>query len=193
MGRYWYDQGRLLNKKNTFTDFIACAEYLIRDKYTSPEHLVISGGSAGGLLMGAVTNMRPDLFKIVCADMPFVDVLNTMLDPTLPLTVIEYDQWGDPHKQEYYFYIKSYSPYDNVAAKNYPILLITVGLNDTRVAYWEGTKWAAKLRALKTDNNPLLLKINTGAGHLGASGRYDFLKDIAFEYAFILSQLGIKE
>ncbi|RMF55053.1 MAG: S9 family peptidase, partial [Calditrichaeota bacterium] len=179
--------------KNTFTDFIACAEYLIKEKYTSPERLVIAGGSAGGLLMGAVVNMRPDLFKVVIAKVPFVDVLNTMLDPTIPLTVIEYDEWGNPNQEEYYFYIKSYSPYDNVERKAYPNMLITAGLNDPRVQYWEPAKWTAKLRALKTDDNLLLLKTNMGAGHGGASGRYDYLKDIAFEYAFILKCLGMVE
>lgn len=192
MGRYWYEQGKLLNKKNTFTDFIACAEYLINEKYTSNDKLVITGGSAGGLLIGAVTNMRPDLFKIVVADVPFVDLINTMLDPTLPLTVLEYEEWGNPNEKVYYDYMESYSPYDNVAAKEYPSILITAGLNDSRVQYWEATKWTAKLRALKTDNNLLLLKINMGSGHLGASGRYDFLKDIAFEFAFILDLFGIK-
>jgi oligopeptidase B len=154
---------------------------------------VISGGSAGGLLIGAVTNMRPDLFKTVIADVPFVDVLNTMLDPSIPLTVIEYEEWGNPNKKEYYDYIRSYSPYDNVEAKEYPNVLITAGLNDTRVSYWEPAKWTAKLRALRTDKNILLLKTNMGAGHMGASGRYDYLKDIAFEYAFILDLFGIEE
>jgi len=192
MGRYWYEQGKLLHKKNTFSDFIACAEYLINEKYTSSDKLVITGGSAGGLLIGAVTNMRPDLFKIVVADVPFVDLINTMLDPTLPLTVLEYEEWGNPNNKEYYDYMKSYSPYDNVAVKEYPNILITAGLNDSRVQYWEAAKWTAKLRALKTDNNLLLLKMNMGSGHLGASGRYDFLKDIAFEFAFILGLFGIK-
>ena len=193
MGRYWYEQGKMLNKKNTFTDFIACAEHLIEQKYTSTEKLVISGGSAGGLLVGAVVNMRPDLFHIVVADVPFVDLINTMLDASLPLTVLEYEEWGNPHDEEYYRYMKSYSPYDNVIAQEYPHMLITAGLNDTRVMYWEGAKWTAKLRALKTDDNTLLLRTNMGTGHLGASGRYDFLKDIAFEYTFILDVLGIKD
>ncbi len=193
MGRWWYEQGKLLHKKNTFIDFIACAEHLIAEKYTSPEYLVISGGSAGGLLMGAVTNMRPDLFKGVVADVPFVDVLNTMLDPSLPLTVIEYEEWGNPHEEEYYFYIKSYSPYDNVEAKDYPNILVTAGLNDARVSYWEPAKWVAKLRALKTDDNLLLLKTKMSAGHGGASGRYDYLKDVAFEYAFMLDLFGISK
>jgi oligopeptidase B len=192
MGRYWYDQGKLLNKKNTFTDFIACAEDLVAEKYTSKDNLVINGGSAGGLLMGAITNMQPDLFKVVVADVPFVDLINTMLDPSLPLTVIEYEEWGNPHEKEYYEYMRSYSPYDNVQAKAYPNMLITTSLNDPRVSYWEPSKWTAKLRALKTDNNLLLLKINMGAGHGGSSGRYDYLKDIALEYAFIFKVLGIK-
>jgi len=192
MGRYWYEQGKLLNKKNTFTDFIACAEHLIAEKYTSKDDLVINGGSAGGLLMGAVTNMRPDLFKAVIADVPFVDLINTMLDPSLPLTVIEYEEWGNPQEKEYYGYMRSYSPYDNVQTKAYPNVLITTSLNDPRVSYWEPSKWTARLRALKTDKNLLLLKINMGAGHGGSSGRYDYLKDIALEYAFIFKVLGIK-
>lgn len=191
MGRYWYEQGKLLNKKNTFTDFIACAEHLIAEKYTSREKLVISGASAGGLLMGAVTNMRPDLFNTVVAKVPFVDVINTMFDPSIPLTILEYEEWGNPNDKEYYDYIKSFSPYDNVEAKDYPNILITASLYDTRVQYWEPAKWTAKLRALKTDNNILLLKTNMSAGHSGSSGRYDYLKEIAFEYAFILNCLKI--
>ena len=191
MGRMWYENGKLLHKKNTFTDFITCAEYLVNAKYTNPEKLSIAGGSAGGLLMGAVLNMRPDLFKAAAAHVPFVDVINTMLDPTLPLTVIEYEEWGNPHIEKYYRYMKSYSPYDNVQAKAYPNILITAGLNDPRVQYWEPAKWTAKLRALKTDKNLLLLKTNMGAGHGGASGRYSRLKEIAFEYAFILDRLGV--
>ncbi|RMG69243.1 MAG: S9 family peptidase [Calditrichaeota bacterium] len=193
LGREWYEEGKLLKKKNTFFDFIDCAEFLIREGYTRPERLVISGGSAGGLLMGAVTNMRPDLFRLVIAKVPFVDVLTTMLDPDLPLTVTEYEEWGNPNIPEYYWYIKSYSPYDNVTARDYPNMLITAGWNDPRVKYWEPAKWAAKLRALKTDHNRLLLKTNMGAGHGGASGRYDYLKEIAFEYAFILDVLGLTE
>jgi oligopeptidase B len=193
MGRYWYDQGKLLHKKNTFSDFIACAEHLIKEGFTSQEKLVISGGSAGGLLMGAVTNMRPDLFRIVVAKVPFVDLLNTMLDPTIPLTVTEYEEWGNPHKKEYYDYMKTYSPYDNVSAKNYPTLLITAGLNDPRVGYWEPAKWTAKLRAMKTDKNLLLLKVNMGAGHGGPSGRYEQLKETAFEFAFLFDQMGINQ
>ncbi|MEK7433024.1 MAG: prolyl oligopeptidase family serine peptidase, partial [Cyanobacteriota bacterium] len=193
MGREWYDNGKLLKKKNTFEDFINCAEFLIKEKYTSKEKLAISGGSAGGLLMGAVTNMRPDLFKSVVAHVPFVDVINTMMDPSLPLTVIEYDEWGNPNKPEFFDYMKSYSPYDNVTAKEYPNMLVTAGLNDPRVSYWEPAKWVAKLREMKKDDNLLLLKTNMGAGHGGASGRYDYLKEIAFEYSFVLKTLGIEK
>ena len=191
MGRKWYEDGKFLHKKNTFTDFIACAEYLIDQKWTTPDSLVISGGSAGGLLMGAVINQRPDLFKAVVADVPFVDVVTTILDTSLPLTVIEWDEWGNPNDPTYYNYIKSYSPYDNVEAKEYPALLITAGLNDSRVKYWEPAKWTAKLRTMKTDNNILLLKTNMGAGHGGASGRYESIKETAFEYAFVLDRLGL--
>ncbi len=191
MGRYWYDQGKLLNKKNTFTDFIASAEHLIQQGYTSKERLAIRGGSAGGLLMGAVVNMRPDLFKAVVADVPFVDVINTMMDASIPLTTGEWIQWGDPHKAEYYGYMKSYSPYDNVAHKAYPNMLVTAGLNDPRVGYWEPAKWVAKLRANKTDDNVLLLRTNMGAGHGGASGRYDALREQAIRFAFILNALGM--
>lgn len=191
MGRYWYDQGKLLNKKNTFTDFIAVAEHLIQQGYTSKDKLVIRGGSAGGLLMGAVVNMRPDLFKAVVADVPFVDVVNTMMDASIPLTTGEWIQWGDPHKAEYYGYMKSYSPYDNVEHKAYPNMLVTAGLNDPRVGYWEPAKWVAKLRANKTDGNLLLLRTNMGAGHGGASGRYDALREQAIRFAFILNALGM--
>ena len=191
MGRKWYEDGKFLHKKNTFTDFITCGEYLIEENWTASDRLVISGGSAGGLLMGAVVNMRPDLFKAVVADVPFVDVVTTILDESLPLTVIEWDEWGNPNDKTYYDYMKSYSPYDNVEAKNYPDMLILGGLNDTRVKYWEPAKWTAKLRALKTDNNILLLKTNMGAGHGGASGRYESLKETAFEYAFLLNRLGL--
>ncbi|HYE14970.1 MAG TPA: S9 family peptidase [Pyrinomonadaceae bacterium] len=193
LGRAWYDEGKLMKKKNTFTDFIAAAEHLVNEKYTSKDRLVISGGSAGGLLMGAVTNMRPDLFRVVVSYVPFVDVVNTMLDPTLPLTIQEYLEWGNPNEKEAYQYIKSYSPYDNIAAKDYPAMLVRASLNDSQVPYWEATKYVAKLRAMKTDKNVLLLKTNMGAGHGGASGRYDALRDTAFDYAFILTQLGINE
>ena len=186
MGRQWKEDGKYLKKKNTFTDFIACAESLIDRRYTSPQRLVISGRSAGGLLMGAVTNMRPDLFAGVVAGVPFVDVVNTMLDPTIPLTVIEWEEWGNPNDAEYYRYIKSYSPYENVEAKDYPAILATAGLNDPRVQYWEPAKWVAKLRACKTNDRPLLLKTEMGGGHFSKSGRYDYLKETAFEYAFVL-------
>ncbi len=193
MGRPWYENGKLLHKKNTFTDFIACAELLVAEKYTSPAKLVANGGSAGGLLMGTITNLRPELFKVIVADVPFVDLINTMLDKSIPLTAIEWEEWGNPNLEKYYAYMKSYSPYDNVAAKDYPHLLITAGLNDPRVAYWEPAKWTAKLRALKTDDNVLLLKTDMGKGHFSATGRYDYLKEIAFEYAFIFDKLGIKK
>jgi oligopeptidase B len=190
-GRAWYEAGRLMNKRNTFTDFIAAAEMLVQQGYTSPARLAIRGGSAGGLLMGAVTNMRPDLFRVVVADVPFVDVINTMLDDDLPLTVIEYDQWGNPHDKAAFEYIFSYSPYDNIAPRAYPSILATVGLNDSNVPYWEGTKWVAKLRDVTTSGNPVLLKANLDAGHGGASGRYQALEEEAFRYAFMLSQMGI--
>ena len=193
LGRQWYEDGRLLKKKNTFTDFIACAEYLIREQFTNPGKLFAMGRSAGGLLMGAITNMRPDLFKGVVAEVPFVDVITTMLDPSIPLTTGEYDEWGDPNQKEYYDYMLSYSPYDNVEAKNYPNLLITGGLHDSQVQYWEPAKWAAKLRALKTDKNRLLLKTNMDAGHGGASGRFKRLHETAFSYAFLLNLAGIKD
>jgi oligopeptidase B len=193
MGRPWYEDGKLLHKRNTFTDFIACAEHLIDEGYTSPNRLAIMGGSAGGLLMGAVTNMRPDLFKVVVAKVPFVDVVNTMLDDSIPLTVIEFEEWGDPHEKDAYDYMMTYSPYDNVDAKTYPNMLVTAGLNDPRVQYWEPAKWTARLRAEKTDDNVLLLKTNMGAGHGGASGRYDRLRETAFEYAFILDRLGVTQ
>jgi oligopeptidase B len=193
LGRSWYDQGKLLNKKNTFTDFIASAEHLINEKYTSKDKLAIRGGSAGGLLMGAVVTMRPDLPAAVVADVPFVDVINTMMDASIPLTSGEWKQWGDPHDATYYRYMLSYSPYDNVRAIAYPPMLVTTGLNDTRVAYWEPAKWVAKLRATKTDHNPLILRTNMGAGHGGSSGRYDWLKELAFRYAFILNALGMNE
>ncbi|MFX0115925.1 MAG: S9 family peptidase, partial [Candidatus Hodarchaeota archaeon] len=175
LGREWYEDGKLLNKKNTFTDFIACAEHLVEEKYTSNEKLAMMGGSAGGLLMGVVVNMRPDLFKAVVALVPFVDVINTMIDRSIPLTVIEYEEWGNPHEKQFYDYMKSYSPYDNIEAKDYPHIFVEAGLNDPRVQYWEPTKWIAKLRAIKTDNNLLLLKTNMAEGHGGKSGRYDYL------------------
>jgi oligopeptidase B len=187
LGRHWYESGKFLQKKNTFLDFVACAEHLIAQKYTSAGNIAIAGGSAGGLLVGATINLKPELFKVAIAQVPFVDVLNTMLDADLPLTQLEYDEWGNPADEEYYRYIRSYSPYDNVAAKAYPNLLITAGLNDPRVTYWEPAKWTAKLRDLKTDDNLLLLKTNLDSGHGGASGRYEYLKDIALEYTFLLT------
>jgi oligopeptidase B len=193
LGEEWRQAGRMMNKINTFTDFIASAETLIKMKYTSSDRLVIEGGSAGGLLMGAVSNMRPDLFKAVISHVPFVDVLNTMLDATLPLTTSEYIEWGNPNDKPAYEYMKKYSPYDNIAKKDYPATLVKVSLNDSQVPYWEGAKLVAKLRAMKTDNNPLLLKVNFGAGHGGASGRYDALRETAFDQAFILWQVGLAD
>ncbi|HYK19705.1 MAG TPA: S9 family peptidase [Pyrinomonadaceae bacterium] len=193
LGEEWRQAGRMMNKMNTFTDFIACAETLIKNKYTSKDRLVIQGASAGGLLMGAVTNMRPDLFKAVIAQVPFVDVLNTMLDASLPLTTSEYIEWGNPNEKPAFEYMKQYSPYDNIARKEYPAMLVKVSVNDSQVPYWEGTKLVAKLRTMKTDSNPLLLKVNFGAGHGGSSGRYDALREIAFDYAFMLWQMGVTE
>jgi len=192
-GRAWYEDGKLLKKRNTFTDFIACAEHLIRERFTNPEKLFAMGRSAGGLLMGAVTNMRPDLFKGIVAEVPFVDVVTTMLDPSIPLTTGEYDEWGDPNEREYYDYMLSYSPYDNVERKAYPNLLITGGLHDSQVQYWEPAKWAAKLRELKTDKSRLLLKTNMEAGHGGASGRFRRHHETAFSYTFLLDLVGIEE
>ena len=193
LGRKWYEDGKLLNKKNTFSDFITCGEHLVKNKYTSSKKMVAYGGSAGGLLMGAVANMRPDLFHAQIADVPFLDSINTMMDETLPLTVIEYDEWGNPNDKKSFDYMKSYSPYENVEAKDYPHLLVLAGLNDPRVSYWEPAKWVSRLRDKKTDNNILLLKTNMGAGHSGPSGRYDYLKDIAFEYSFIIDLFGLKD
>ena len=192
LGKPWHEDGRMLVKRNTFTDFIASAEYLIDQIYTSPDRLAIMGGSAGGLLMGAVANLRPDLFAVMVANVPFVDALNTELDATLPLTVGEWEEWGNPAEKQYYDYIKSYAPYENVEAKAYPKILVTAGLNDPRVSYWEPAKWVAKLRALKKDNHLLLLKTEMGSGHFGASGRYERWKEIAFNYAFILHALGLE-
>src|SRR4051794_5502478 len=191
LGEDWRDQGRMFKKMNTFTDFIDCADYLVRNKYTAKDRLVIQGASAGGLLMGAVVNMRPDLFKAVVAQVPFVDVMNTMMDATLPLTTSEWIEWGNPNNVEEFEYMIKYSPYDNVKAQKYPALLVQVSLNDSQVPYWEGTKFAAKIRAMKTDTNPLILKANMGAGHGGSSGRYDALHETAFTYAFILWQMGL--
>jgi oligopeptidase B len=192
MGEKWREDGMLMKKKNTFFDFIDCAEYLVQEKWTSKDRLMIEGGSAGGLLMGAVTNFRPDLFKAVHAAVPFVDVMNTMLDASLPLTVGEYLEWGNPNEKPAYDYMMSYSPYDNLAKKNYPAMLVTSSFNDSQVMYWEPAKYVARLRTLKTDSNPLLLKMKMDpAGHGGASGRYDRIKDQSFEYAWMLSQVGI--
>ncbi len=193
MGRYWYEEGKLLNKKNTFTDFIDCTEYLINEKFTNPDKLFALGGSAGGLLMGAVVNMRPDLFKGIIAGVPWVDVVTTMLDESIPLTTGEFDEWGNPKNEEYYWYMLSYSPYDNVEAKDYPAMLVTTGLQDSQVQYFEPAKWVAKLRALKTDDNILLLHTNMGAGHGGVSGRFRRYKETAMEYAFMLDLIGIKK
>ena len=191
MGEEWRDQGRMMLKRNTFTDFIACADYLVSNKYTAPDRLAIAGGSAGGLLMGAVANMRPDLFRLIIAYVPFVDVLNTMLDASLPLTTGEYIEWGNPNEKAAYDYMLKYSPYDNLKKGAYPALLVKTSFNDSQVMYWEPAKYVAKLRTLKTDKNVLLLKTNMAAGHGGSSGRYDHLKEIAFDYAFMLTQLGI--
>ncbi|MBI4761292.1 MAG: S9 family peptidase [Chloroflexota bacterium] len=190
LGREWYEDGKLLRKKNSFTDFIACAEHLIREGYTSKERLAILGVSAGGLLVTACMTMRPDLFKTVIAKVPFVDVINSMSDPSIPLTTHEYDEWGNPAQREQFEYMLSYSPYDNLKSAAYPHLLLTAGFNDPRVGYWEPAKFAAKLRELKTDDNLLLLKVNFNAGHAGASGRYDFLKEVAAEYAFLLETVN---
>jgi oligopeptidase B len=193
LGRQWYEDGKMLKKKNTFTDFIACADHLVKEKHTSRDRLGIQGGSAGGLLVGAVLNLRPDLCKAAILQVPFVDVLNTMLDPSLPLTVQEYLEWGNPTVKADYEYMKTYCPYTNLKATDYPAILVTTSLNDSQVMYWEPAKYVAKLRALKTDKNPLLFKCNMAAGHGGASGRYDALKETAFLYAFLLDQFGIKK
>ena len=193
MGRYWYEDGKLLKKKNTFYDFIDCAEYLVDNKYTSPDKMFAGGGSAGGLLVGAVYNMRSDLFKGIIANVPFVDVVTTMLDESIPLTTGEYDEWGNPNEKEYYEYMLSYSPYDQVEAKDYTNMLVLTGLHDSQVQYWEPAKWVAKLRELKTDDNLVLLETNMDAGHGGASGRFQRYKETALEYAFMFDLLGIEE
>ena len=193
MGWDWYENGKLLNKRNTFNDFIDCAEHLIAEGYTSRGRIAAAGGSAGGMLMGAVVNERPDLFGCVVAHVPFVDVLNTMLDDTLPLTTMEYNEWGNPNEPEYFRYMKSYSPYDNVVQQDYPPMLVTGGISDPRVTYWEPTKWVAKLRASRTNRSPLLLKIHMDSGHAGASGRFERIKEVAEEYAFVLHVLGAPE
>lgn len=191
LGEEWREQGRMMQKMNTFHDFIDCAEYVIAQRYTAPDRLVIQGGSAGGLLVGAVSNMRPELFKAAVAQVPFVDVLNTMLDATLPLTTSEYMEWGNPHEREAFEYIRAYAPYENVKPQRYPAMLVQVSLNDSQVPYWEGAKFVARLRDVKTDDNPVLLKTNLAAGHGGHSGRYDALRETAFTYSFILWQMGI--
>lgn len=193
MGRQWYEDGKLLKKKNTFYDFIDCAEYLIKGKFTSPAHLYAEGGSAGGLLMGAISNLRPDLWRGIIADVPFVDVVTTMLDESIPLTTNEFDEWGNPKDKEYYTFMKTYSPYDNVEKKDYPNMLVTTGLHDSQVQYFEPAKWVARLRTHKTDNNVLLLKTNMEAGHGGASGRFEYLKEVALQFAFMFALEGISE
>ena len=193
LGRQWYEDGKLFKKKNTFSDFIACAEFLIREKFTRAEKLFAMGRSAGGLLMGAISNMRPDLFRGIVAEVPFVDVVTTMLDSSIPLTTGEYDEWGDPNQKEFYDYMMSYSPYDNVGNKYYPAMLVTAGLHDSQVQYWEPAKWVAKLRELKADKNRVLLKTNMEAGHGGASGRFRRHRETAFSYVFLLDLAGIKE
>ncbi len=191
LGRRWYEDGKLLRKRHTFEDFVACAQHLVDERYTSPSRLAARGGSAGGLLVGAVLNERPDLFRAVVAQVPFVDVVTTILDETLPLTVTEWDEWGNPVEDaEVYRYMKSYSPYDNVRAQDYPAILVTAGLNDSRVAYWEPAKWVAKLRATKTDDNVLVLRTEMGAGHGGPSGRYDAWRDEALVLAFLIDQVA---
>jgi oligopeptidase B len=192
MGRRWYDDGKLLKKKNTFTDFIDAAEFLVQENYAAPDKVFAQGGSAGGLLMGAVMNMRPDLWRGVYAAVPFVDVVTTMLDEDIPLTTSEYDEWGNPNQKEYYDYMQSYSPYDQVEAKSYPNLLVLAGLHDSQVQYWEPAKWVAKLRAMKTDDNLLLLQTQMKAGHGGVSGRYQSYRERALIYAFFLDLAGVE-
>jgi oligopeptidase B len=193
MGKAWHDAGRMMNKMNTFTDFIASTEYLVANKFGARDKIAIEGGSAGGLLMGAVTNLRPDLFKVVVSHVPFVDVMNTMLDASLPLTVGEYEEWGNPNQKKAYDYMLTYSPYDNLKKTSYPAILVKTSFNDSQVMYWEPAKYTAKLRTLKTDGNVLLLKTNMAGGHGGSSGRYDRFKEVAFDYAFMLTQLGVEK
>ena len=193
LGRHWYENGKLLKKKNTFTDFIDCSKFLIAEKYTSAQHLYAEGGSAGGLLMGAIVNMAPELYHGIIAQVAFVDVVTTMLDETIPLTTGEYDEWGNPNQKKYYKYMISYSPYDNVKAQKYPNMYISTGLHDSQVQYWEPAKWVAKLRATKTDNNILVLDTNMDAGHGGASGRFEALKELAKEFSFLLDLEKIKK
>jgi oligopeptidase B len=192
MGDPWHDAGKMMQKRNTFTDFIAAVEQLTVQGYGDPKRVAIEGGSAGGLLLGAVVNMSPGLFRVVLSHVPFVDVMNTMLDATLPLTVAEYEEWGNPNEAEAFQYMLSYSPYDNLKEGDYPAMLVKTSLNDSQVMYWEPAKYVAKLRTLKQNDTPLLLHINMDAGHGGASGRYDYLKEIAFDYAFLLTQLGVE-
>jgi oligopeptidase B len=193
LGRRWYEGGKLLNKMNTFTDFIDISKYLIAENYTSRENLYAMGGSAGGLLMGVIVNMAPELYKGVISAVPFVDIVTTMMDESIPLTTGEYDEWGNPNNKEYFDYMMSYSPYDNIKAQDYPNMLVTTGLHDSQVQYWEPAKWVAKLRDSKTDTNILLFHINMDAGHGGVSGRFEALKEVAEEYAFLLDLQGITE
>jgi len=194
MGRYWYEeQGKYLNKRNTFSDFIACAEHLIDNGITTPDLLACEGRSAGGLLIGATINMRPDLFKVAVAGVPFVDVMNTMCDPSIPLTTGEWEEWGNPNEHKYHDYMLSYSPYDNVREQDYPNILITAGLHDPRVAYWEPAKWASKLRAMKTDDNEVVTKFDLSSGHFSASDRYKYIREKSFDQAYVLDKLGLKD
>ena len=193
LGRAWYDDGKLQHKKNTFSDFIACAEYLVAQRYTSPDRLFANGLSAGGMLMAVVANWRPDLFRGILAEVPWTDVVTDSLDPTLPLVTVEYEEWGDPNRKDDYEYLRSYSPYDNVKAQAYPALFVTGAFNDTQVAYWNPAKWVAKLRLMKTDSNPLLLITNMASGHSGASGRLERYRLTAMKYAFMLQSLGRTE
>ena len=193
LGRKWYEDGKLLKKKNTFTDFIDCSKFVIQQKYTSAEHLYAEGGSAGGLLMGAVVNMAPELYNGVIAQVPFVDVVTTMLDDSIPLTTGEYDEWGNPNDKKYYDYMLSYSPYDNVTKQKYPNLFVSTGLHDSQVQYWEPAKWVAKLRTMKNDDTVLYLVTNMDAGHGGASGRFESLKELAREFSFLLDLEKIKK
>jgi oligopeptidase B len=191
MGRQWYDDGKMMHKMNTFNDYIDVAQELVRRRYTSSDRLIANGGSAGGLLMGVISNLRPELFRAIVAEVPFVDVINTMNDASLPLTAQEWEQWGNPAIKEQYDYMLKYSPYDNVGPRNYPWMLVTTSLNDSQVMYFEPTKWVAKLRALGGSHNPLYFKINMGGGHGGSSGRYERLHEIAFKYAFMLDAVGM--
>jgi oligopeptidase B len=193
LGREWYEDGKMFSKRNTFTDFIACSKFLIDEKYTTADHLYASGGSAGGLLMGAIMNMAPELYAGIISAVPFVDVVTTMLDDTIPLTTGEYDEWGNPNLKESYEYMLSYSPYDQVKAQEYPNLLVTTGYHDSQVQYWEPAKWVAKLRELKTDSRQILFKTDMDSGHSGASGRYDALKEVAIDFAFLLDLEGITD